>query len=55
MFKPLKSEDCCLYCHRCKIWKTNFTKANCELHRKPDGFHPEDRVPRQCIGDLFRK
>jgi len=53
--QQLKSDDTCLHCKQCKIWKTNYTKADCVLRRKPKGFHPDERVPRQCVGDYFKK
>jgi hypothetical protein len=51
----LKSEDNCLHCTHCKIWKSNYTKADCDLNKKAKGFHPDERVPRECVGKLYKR
>ncbi len=51
----LKPDDRCLYCKHNKLWKTNYSKANCDLKKKPQGFYPEETIPRECVGKPWRK
>jgi hypothetical protein len=51
----LHAGDRCKDCTHCKVWSTNSQKATCSLHKRPDGFHPDGKVPADCVGKNYRE
>ena len=51
----LKKIDRCKDCKNCKVWSSNQNKANCSLGKRPQGFHPDNEIPNDCIGRNYRK
>ena len=50
----MKSGDRCADCSQYKEWKSDSAKGTCKLGKRPQGFHPDSKVPQECVGKMTR-
>lgn len=50
----VQADDKCTDCNHCKRWSTDHAKASCDMKKKPQGFHPDQNVPVECVGKMTR-
>ena len=50
----IKSGDRCADCSHCKTWNSDRTKANCDMKKRPQGFHPDSKVPQECVDKMTK-
>ena len=50
----LKRDDRCKDCKKSKVWSSDRNKANCSLNKRNQGFHPDSKIPNDCIGKNYR-